>query len=86
MAEMTTASNVFMPATAFRPRFDNGVLRWEKSAGRHILAKVNEAAFERWLLQHFPNSRLNDGMNSSRIPRSSSMISTLSALRAMTLK
>src|SRR2546425_1105941 len=50
-----------------KPLLDSGVLRWEKSAGGQRLAVVNRTAFERWLSQHFPGSRLKDDIDSSRI-------------------
>jgi hypothetical protein len=52
---------------SFKPLLESGVLRWEKSAGGQKLATVNRAAFERWLLHHFPTSQLKDDIDSSRV-------------------
>lgn len=66
---------------SLKPLFDSGVLRWEKSAGGQRLAIVNQAAFGRWFSQHYPDSPLTDGMDSSRI-RSVAQFRNTKALRS----
>jgi hypothetical protein len=50
-----------------KPLFDAAVVRWEKSAAGQKLNLLDRAALERWLVQHFPGTRISNDLDSSRI-------------------
>ena len=52
---------------ALKPLFDSGVIRWEKAASGQRLVVTNVLAFQRWFLQHFPDGRLSEDSDSSRV-------------------
>jgi len=52
---------------ALKSLFDSEVIRWEKAAGGQRLVVVNPPAFQRWFQQHFPDARLEEILDSSRV-------------------
>jgi hypothetical protein len=52
---------------ALKPLFDSEVICREKAAGGQRLVVVNPPGFQRWFQQHFPDTPLEDNINSSRV-------------------
>lgn len=52
---------------SLKPLFEASVVRWEKAAGGQRLVVVNQAGYQRWFSQNFPDGKLPKDIQLSRI-------------------